>query len=182
MFFPQRYLRPLLLPALVAALASPLQAQKKNPETVAIGLSAAYNFQTESFGNGLRVAIPLGGDFTLVPQVTYFYPFNAVHELHEQVNLHYTPIRLGNLALYGIAGVSANQWFNYSTSPYKKAQAFSMLAEVGGGALFRMRRLGIFAEQRYNPIWKEGTLHVGALFYFKKHKKRKGGHDCPAYM
>jgi hypothetical protein len=55
---------------------------------------------------------------------------------------------------------------------------------VGGGVTFRRKRLGIFVEQRYNPIWEEGSLHVGALLYFKKNKKRRGGkgNECPAYM
>jgi len=121
-----------------------------------------------------------------VPQVSYFYGFNQIHELHEQLNLHYAPFRIGAFTPYAIGGISANQWFNYTESPYKQASPLSFLAEVGGGVNFRYKRLGIFAEQRYNPMWKEGSLHVGALLYFKKKKKGRGGrgrgNECPAYL
>jgi hypothetical protein len=157
-----------------------LKAQKNTP-TTAFGISAIYNFQTESFGNGLRVAIPIGKNLSLVPQVSYFYGFNQVHELHEQLNVHYAPFKIGAFTPYAIGGISANQWFNYTESPYKQASLVSFLAEVGGGISFRYKRLAIFAEQRYNPIWKEGSLHVGVLFYFKK-KFRGRGNDCPAYL
>jgi hypothetical protein len=168
---------------IILSFSQHLMAQRKT-QTTALGVSAIYNFQTESFGNGLRLAIPIGNHFTLVPQVSYFYPFNQVHELHEQVNLHYIPFRIRAFSPYIIGGVSANQWFNYAESPYKNASAFSILAEVGGGVTFRRKRLGIFVEQRYNPIWEEGSLHVGALLFFKKNKKRRGGkgNECPAYM
>ena len=181
-------LRKLFFPTytlLVLGLNSQLEAQK-NTNTTAIGISAIYNFQTESFGNGLRLAVPIGRNFTLVPQVSYFYGFNQIHELHEQLNLHYAPFRIGAFTPYAIGGISANQWFNYTESPYKQASALSFLAEVGGGVNFRYKRLGIFAEQRYNPMWKEGSLHVGALLYFKKKKKGRGGrgrgNECPAYL
>ena len=98
---------------IVLGLNTQLQAQK-NANTTAIGISAIYNFQTESFGNGLRLAIPMGRNLTLVPQVSYFYGFNQIHELHEQLNLHYAPFRIGAFTPYAIGGISSQEWFIYN--------------------------------------------------------------------
>lgn len=161
-----------------------LWGQKKYKNTFGLGFSAAYNFQTESVGAGLRASIPLGKSFSLVPQATYFFAFNPVHELHGQLNLHYHPIRLGRFSPYLIAGGSVNQWFSYAASPYPQARALNFLAEVGVGLAYRRKKVSFFVEQRYNPIWQEGTLHIGALFYFGKGKfgGRRKPNVCPAYL
>lgn len=184
MYTPLRILIPVLILAQLLLPGKSTFAQKRGKDSFGLGFSAAYNFQTESVGAGIRASIPMGKSFSLVPQATYFFAFNPVHELHGQLNLHFHPIRLGRFTPYLIGGVSANQWFSYAASPYPKARAFNLLAELGGGLAYRWRNVSFFAEQRYNPIWREGTLHVGALFYFGKGKKggKRKANDCPAYL
>ncbi len=161
-----------------------LMSQKRYKNTFGLGFSAAYNFQTESIGAGIRASVPLGKSFSLVPQATYFFAFNPVHELHGQVNLHFHPIRLGRFTPYLIAGASVNQWFSYAASPFPQARALNFLAELGAGISVRKRNVAFFAEHRYNPIWQEGTIHLGAMFYTSKGKFgfRRKPNACPAYL
>jgi hypothetical protein len=145
-----------------------------------IGVSAIYNFQTEAVGVGARAEIGLFNRFSVVPQVMYFMPFNKVHELFGAVNFHYRVFYLGKFYNYLIAGGSANYWINYSESHWKKAKPFSVIAEVGAGMAYGDGKFRPFAEYRYTPLWKEGTIHVGIMYYPEWLGRSRS--SCPAYQ
>lgn len=146
---------------------------------VGVGASAIYNFQTESFGAGLRAEVIVTKRLSVVPQAMYFFPFNKVHEIFGGINLHYTAFRIRKFNFYAIAGGSANWWLNYSVSKYKKAKPFNVIAEVGAGVSYGYGKIRPFLEYRYNPVWLEGSVHLG-LTYFPDWGGRKT--ICPAYM
>lgn len=145
-----------------------------------VGVSAIYNFQTEAVGVGARAEIGLFNRFSVVPQAMYFMPFNKVHELFGAVNFHYRAFYLGKFYGYLIAGGSANYWMNYSESHWKKAKPFSVIAEVGGGMAYGDGKFRPFAEYRYNPMWLEGSIHVGLMYYPKWLSRSRS--SCPAYQ
>lgn len=144
-----------------------------------IGASAIYNFQTNGIGAGLRADIGLYRRFSIVPQVMYFPSSNKVHEFFGGINLHYRLFYLGKFYGYLIAGGSANYWVNYAESKWKRAKPFSVIAEVGGGIAYGVKKFRPFIEYRYNPLWLEGSIHVGLMFYPERIGKSKG--SCPAY-
>ncbi len=145
-----------------------------------VGVSAIYNFQTEAVGVGARAEIGLLNRLSVAPQVMYFMPFNKVHELFGAVNLHYRVVYLGKFYSYLIAGGSANYWMNYAESPWKRAKPFSVIAEVGVGVAYGEKQFRPFAEYRYNPVWLEGSIHVGLMYY--PDWMRGSRSSCPAYQ
>ena len=145
-------------------------------DNIGYGLSGIYNFQTNGIGFGARVEFVLSKRFSAVPQVMYFPAFNKVHEFFGGANLHYALLKRKHYTGYLIGGGSANYWINYSSSHWPKAKAFNVIAEVGGGVVLGKRQLRPFVEYRYNPVWQEGSVHVG-LIYFPV----TGHTTCPAY-
>ncbi len=145
-----------------------------------VGVSAIYNFQTEAVGVGARAEIGLFNRLSVVPQAMYFPTFNKVHELFGAINFHYRVFYLGKFYGYLIGGGSANYWINYSESHWKKAKQFSVIAEAGGGMAYGDGKFHPFAEYRYNPVWLEGSIHVGLMYY----PEWMGGSrtSCPAYQ
>ena len=142
-----------------------------------VGVSAIYNFQTEAVGVGARAEIGIINRLSVVPQGMYFFNFNKVHEVFGGVNFHYRLFYLGKFYGYLIAGGSANYWINYSESHYKRAKPFNVIAEVGGGMAYGTGKFRPFAEYRYNPVWLEGSIHVGLMYYPERRRT-----ICPAYQ
>jgi len=165
----------LLLPLLLA-IGNTAYSQDK----FGIGVSAIYNFQTESFGAGLRVEVGLLRRLSIVPQVMYFPAANKVHEIFGTVNLHYTVFYLRKFKGYVIAGGSANYWIDYAESTWERAKPFNVIAEVGGGIAYGVKKFRPFIEYRYNPVWLEGSIHVGLMYYPEIRKRNK--ETCPAYQ
>jgi hypothetical protein len=145
-----------------------------------IGVSAIYNFQTEAFGVGARAEIGLVNRLAVVPQGLYFFQFNKVHEVFGAINLHCRLFYLGRFYGYLLAGGSANYWFNYSESHYNKAKPFNFIAQIGGGMAYGDGKFRPFAEYWYNPLWLEGSLHVGLMYYPEWGGRSKT--NCPAYQ
>lgn len=151
-----------------------------------IGASMMYNFQTEGIGTGLRVQIPLGNKLSVMPQAYYFFPFNQIHEYYIGLNLHYNLLEIKNHTGYLNAGAFYNQWINFDGKIYTRN---NFLPEVGGGILFTKRCLRPFIEQRYNPLWREGTFRIGVMWYpgcnnkksGNRSSKKRGAVSCPAY-
>lgn len=171
-----KYVLPLLMLLIVIFSAGKVFSQDK----FGIGVSAIYNFQTEAVGVGARAEIGLFNRFSVVPQVMYFMPFNKVHELFGTVNFHYRVFYLGKFYTYIIAGGSANYWLNYAESHWSRAKPFNVIAEVGAGAAYGDGKFRPFAEYRYNPVWLEGSIHVGLMYYPDwMHGSRS---SCPAYQ
>ena len=153
-------------------------------DKLGVGASAIYNFQTESVGVGARAEIGIVNRFSVVPQGMYFFTFNKVHEVFGTLNFHYRLFYLGKFYGYLLAGGSANFWMSHTESHYDKAKPFNVIAEVGGGMAYGDGKWRPFAEYRYNPVWKEGSVHVGLMYFMKwsgKSKNKSKG-DCPAYQ
>lgn len=149
---------------------------------IGIGASAIYNFQSQGKGIGLRAHIPAGERWTIVPQAVWFPPFNIVNEYFAGVNIHYNLIDRERITGYLAAGGHINIWANASESPYVKAKTFNVMPEVSGGLIFGAGCFRPFAEHRYNPIWKEGSTHIGILWFPRCSASSGRSVDrCPAY-
>ncbi len=139
-----------------------------------IGASAMYNFQTESFGPGIRVEIPISGGLSLVPQFSYYPAFNKINEYYLTLALHQNLFHLGNWTFYAILNGGYNGWINYKESFIDHAKYSNW--DLEGGAGIKLNRcLRPFIEYRYNIKWKETNLHLGLMYFFKcKNNKRFG--------
>lgn len=146
---------------------------------VGIGPSVIYNFQSEGIGFGARVHIPLKKNFALVPQVNYFAPFNIVNEFNGGINLNYNFIMRKKFIGYVTAGGYFNYWFNSEVSPMPNAKAINILPDVGVGLLFGKGCFMPFVEQRYNPLFMEGSFHLGFLWFMGCSGKSS---SCAAYQ
>jgi hypothetical protein len=134
---------------------------------IGVGASAMYNFQTQGIGVGIRGQFPLVKNLSIVPQLYYFPGFNKINELFVGANLHYDWRRWQNFTPYVLAGGFYNRWLNAETSGYLKAKPNNFIPELGVGILFRSFCWRPFIEQRYNPVWKEGTFRIGIMYYPK---------------
>ena len=164
---------------------------------IGVGGSVIRNWQTEGTGFGARVAIPGSGRFTWVPQFTWFPKFNILSEYFLGLSVHYDVIQRRKFTGYIMGSGSLNIWVNASESHFSKAKTMNASPEIGGGLLFGKGCWKPFLEHRYNPVWKEGSTHLGILWYpqcsFSGGKgngaaKFKGGNNggknknrCPAY-
>ncbi len=147
---------------------------------IGFGVSGSYNFQTEGGGFGARAEGYVIRSLSVVLQGQYYPSFNKVHETGGGLELHYAPYYHPIVRFYILAGGSVNYWFNYTESNYKAAKPLNFIAEVGGGLVFLDKQWRPFAEYRYNPIFLEGSVHAG-LMYFPKWKSRNR-ENCPAYL
>lgn len=161
---------------------------------IGIGGSVIRNWQTEGTGFGVRAAIPVRDRVTVVPQFTYFPGFNILKEYFGGVSVHYDLMQRNKFTLYVLGSGHINIWVNASESSFSKAKTMNISPEIGAGLLFGHGCWKPFLEHRYNPVWKEGSTHLGILWYPQcsfsgKGKgsrgsggsRRSGGHRCPAY-
>ncbi len=166
----------LFLPFVVGLMsASSASAQVQ----VGVGASGFYNFQTKGFGAGLRVETFVLKSLSLMVHGMYYPSPNVVHEVYGGLDVHYAPFYHPIVRPYALVGGSVNYWFNYEASHYKLAKPLNFVAEVGGGLVFLDKQLRPFVEYRYNPIFLEGSIHVGLMF-FPKIRGTDRTH-CPAY-
>ncbi|MFD2522773.1 hypothetical protein [Emticicia soli] len=172
--------------AFLVLLSINLYAQDK----MAIGASAIYNFPLQTIGAGLRVQMPLANRFALVPQIKYMPVFNDIHEAYGGINLHYfllnNTFSLGyrkavnpkRPVVYLAAGVEYNRWINYAPTVNDKAKKNNILPEAGLGASWGGNYVRIFAEAKYNILWKESYGEIGVLF-FPFNDKLFRNNSCP---
>lgn len=163
-----------------------LYAQDKT----AFGLSAIYNFPLQTVGVGFRIQMPLADRFALVPQIKYMPKFNSVHEAYGGINLHYyllnNTFSLGRKklvnplrpVLYLAAGVEYNRWINYTITLNDKAKKNNVLPEAGLGLSAGTNFIRIFAEAKYNILWKESYGEIGVLF-FPFNDRLASKNNCP---
>lgn len=130
-----------------------------------LGISAGYNFQTNSVGLGLRGIIPVTYRIFAIPHIYYSLPFNPVHEIYGGVSVGYNVLYRRKFTGYVFASGQANFWLNSATSGYKKAKPINVLADAGAGIIYGEKCFRPFLEYRYNPIWLEGTLQIGVMCY-----------------
>lgn len=152
-----------------------------------LGASGLYNFQTESVGAGLRGVIFPNKIISISPQVSYFFPFNKVHELTGglAVEAKFARTRLFNI--YGLAHGGYNRWISYDASALPDAQPDNWNFE-GGIGVSGQKCLRFFAEYRYNLKFRETHVNAGLLYIFgckgrsgKFRSKSKKADDCPAF-
>lgn len=149
-----------------------------------VGVEAIYNFQTNSFGPGLRCEI-VKNQISIVPQIAYYPGFNKVSEFYAGASLHLNIMSYGTYTLYGILHASYNGWINYAESPMENAK-FSNWCLEGGLGLRTSQCIRPFLEFRYNVKWKEANIRLGVIYFFNcKNKggksRKKKAMSCPAY-
>ena len=154
-----------------------------NSQNIGVGGSAMYNFQTESFGFGLRASIFPNKTVSFVPQLSYYPSFNKVSEITLGVSVEAKVIRTRTFNWYVLAHGGYNNWLNAEDSPMQGAQTTNWNVEVGGGVSTN-HCLRPFLEYRYNIKFQETHLQLGLLYIFGCKKGSRGGnrHSCPAYQ
>jgi hypothetical protein len=192
-----RYLLPLFVLSLMLGLS--LIPQAASGQGIGIGGSVIRNWQTEGTGFGARVAIPGRDRFTFVPQATWFPRFNILSEYFVGLSVHYDVLQRKKFTGYVMGSGHLNIWVSANESKFSKAKTMNASPEVGGGLLFGKGCWKPFLEHRYNPVWKEGSTHLGILWFpmcsfsggkgngaarFKggSNGSKKSNNRCPAYQ
>ncbi len=142
------------------------------------GGTGIYNFQSASFGSGARCVLRSQKKIQIVPQASYFFSFNKVHEWTIGAAIHAQLIKKGKWNGYSILHSGFNQWLSYQNSSLKNAKLNNWNAEIGAG-LSRGRNLKLFLEWRYNVKFKEAHVQLGILFSSLRSTKKK--EKCAAY-
>lgn len=166
--------------ALVSSAFVSSFAQKRNTNEFGFGASFIYNFQTESFGADVRGYYLLKDRVAVVPELSYFFSFNPIHELYAGISVHYLFRFFKKYRPYLAASAFYNNWFNAEEykEGLKKQQNFA--PEVGIGIIRAKGCVRPFIETRYDVKWKEANLRIGVLFFLKSCKdRRKNGDNCP---
>jgi hypothetical protein len=148
---------------LLLMLVNPLFSKAQG--YVGVGACALYNLQTTGIGFGVRGQFPILKNLSIVPQLYYYPSFNKVNELFIGANFHYEWRRWQSFTPYVAAGGFYNRWMNSETSGYLNAKPNNFIPEAGVGILFLKYCWRPFIEQRYNPVWKEGTFRLGIMWY-----------------
>ncbi len=147
-----------------------------------------YNFQTESLAAGARVSIFPNNRVSFVPQFSYYFPFNKIHEYYLGLGIEYKFLRLRTFDFYGIGHGAYNSWINYQVSSLDGAQRNNWNLEAGIGVTTR-KCLRPFLEYRYNFKFLETHLRLGLLYVIGCKGGPGGGKGgggkhkvCPAYQ
>ena len=151
---------------------------KTYAQNVGIGLSGLYNVQTESFGAGARVTLFPDNVMSLTPQVSYYFPFNNIHEWTIGAALDYKFLYRNKYYMYALVHGGYNRWINYNESLMKDAELNNWNCE-GGIGITTTNCLRPFAEYRYNLKFQETHFNVGLLLVLGCRGGR--GEDCPVY-
>ena len=146
-------------------------------QNTGFGVSGLYNFQSEGYGIGARLSINPSNRLSIVPQASYYFPSNLVHEFTIGLAAEYKVWVLRNFHFYGLAHAGYNNWLNYESSPMEDAKPNNWNFEAGGGVstngCWRP-----FLEGRYNVRFRESHIQLGILYVFGCNP----GHGvCPAY-
>lgn len=142
-------------------------------QNIGVGGSVAYNFQTEGIGAGARVSIFPTKKLSIVPQFSYYFPFNKVTEYYAGLGLEYKLIQRKKVVFYVLAHGAYNSWNNYDASPMTKAQKNNWNAE-GGIGISGAKCLRPFFECRYNAKFREAHVQLGLLYIFGCEEKKWG--------
>jgi len=143
-----------------------------------VGFSGIYNFQTESIGIGGRAIFREKKKIQISPQLSYYLPFNKIHELTVGASVQYKFIKRKKIQSYTLVHVGYNRWINFESSFMKDARLNNWNAELGAGVIFG-KNTKPFVEWRYNARHRESSLHVGLLFNKSSFKRKK--EKCAAY-
>ena len=177
-------MRKYILIALIALI--PLSELKAGG--VGFGASVIYNFQTESWGSGLRVNFKPYKKFRVVPQLAYYPSFNKIHEYYIGLSLELNVVKIKKYTFYLLAHGAFNGWINNDRSTIKDAKYNNLDLEAGLGVVRNKGCWRPFLEYRYNAWWKEANLRLGIMYVFgcndkysSLNRQRRRAVSCPAY-
>lgn len=156
---------------------------KIEAQNFGLGASAIYNFQTESFGIGIRGNIFPNKRISIVPQLSYYPAFNKVHEFIGGLGVEVKVIKKERFNIYGLIHGAYNNWINAEASPMPGAKPSNWNLE-GGIGISTNKCLRPFLEYRYNIKFMETHLDLGFLYIFgckKRGYKSRNSNKCPAY-
>ncbi len=150
-------------------------------QTIGAGASAIYNIQTESIGAGIRASIFPNKRISIVPQFSYFFPFNKINEYTVGLGVEGKFIKREKINVYATIHGGYNSWLNYKSSPMKDAKPTNWNFE-GGIGISTNTCLRPFLEYRYNTRFRETHLDLGFLYIFGcKNNSGNGETDCPKF-
>ncbi len=147
----------------------------------ALGANVNYDFQTNGIGAGLRAYIPVKGQLAISPQVSYFFPFNAITEYYAGMAVQYDLLPKRNWTIYPLVAAYYNRWINYSDYIGSVAKPNNFSEEAGLGMMKGYGCIRPFAEARYDFKWAEFNVQAGLLFFFGDCFGRSVD-VCPAYF
>lgn len=159
-----------------------------NSQNFGAGVSAMYNFQSESFGAGARVSIFPNKTLSYVPQFSYYF-IGPVSEYTIGLSLEFKVLKLNTFTFYILGHGGYNTWQNAASSGLEGASPTNWNAE-GGIGITTNKCLRPFLEYRYNIKFQETHLRLGILYIFgckedrmgyRNARKVKNSVVCPAY-
>jgi hypothetical protein len=155
-------------------------AQRKVRKPIGYGASAIYNFQAEGIGADLRVRIPTPvNNLYVVPEISYYPPFNRYHELYAGGALQYDILRIRSYNLYLLGAAYYNFWINADDYAPEGKKKHNFAPEVGGGLVRNRGCWRPFIENRYDFKWKEDNLRIGIYYYPGQCRKSTRREKCP---
>ena len=169
LFMQKIVLGSILLMSLLPFLAS--------AQNIGVGGSGIYNFQTTGVGAGARVSIYPARQLSIVPQGSYYFGFNKVHEFYIGLGLEYKLLRTMRFNIYAIGHGAYNHWLNPGVSGLDGASPANWNLE-GGLGISTIGWIRPFLEYRYNIRFQETHLQLGLLYIFGR---RKNPGACPAF-
>lgn len=138
-----------------------------------------YNFQTESFGAGIRANIFPNNRLSIVPQASYYFAFNKVEEYYLGLGLELKVLMRERVNVYLLGHGGYNNWLSYEKSSMEGAEPNNWNGEAGIG-ISNNKCLRPFLEYRYNLKFKETHLRLGLLYVFGCSGRSKADR-CAAY-
>jgi hypothetical protein len=166
----------------LASAAQVVGKKAKTPPTL-YGLGGYYNFQNKGFAIDLRAKIPVFTNAYISPRISYYLPFNKIHEIYGGIDADYHFLKYKFLNPYAYLGFYYDNWINSSDYNNDKAKQNNFLPEGGLGIVFDLKKCWFpYLEYRYDPHWKEGSVGAGILFNFKcmfDARARKIKNSCP---
>jgi len=157
-------------------------------QNIGAGVSALYNFQSESVGGGARVNIFPNRNLSYVPQFSYYF-VGPVSEWTAGLSLEYKVLKLNTFNFYLLAHGGYNNWQNAASSGMDGAKTTNWNLE-GGIGVTTNKCLRPFLEYRYNIKFMETHLQLGLMYIFgcrgdkmgyRNAKKVRRSVVCPAY-
>ena len=157
-------------------------------QNIGIGGSAIYNFQSESFGAGVRVNIKPNSRLSYVPQFSYYF-IGPISEWTAGLSLELKVVKLNTFNFYLLAHGGYNRWLNPEDSGMENPKTTNWNAE-GGIGFTTNKCLRPFLEYRYNIKFQETHLQLGLLYIFgcsndeggyRNSSQMKRGVVCPTF-
>jgi hypothetical protein len=158
--------------------------------SIGIGGMGSYNFAIKNFGGGLRLQVPMNSKFAVIPMGSYntgliqemnmgvqaqYYIFNSMLQKSSSLSTYQS----NKPSLYLFGSGMYNKWINYIPS-LSRAKATNILPLIGLGTSFGGKKIRLFVEAKYNPLFNESFSDFGIMFYPKLGGGSKGT-ACPSF-